>query len=191
MHIRPLFKSPIVSILIVIVLITFPTWTPATARSGALLGQNPRILPVEREFARYFVECAAGFRNGRPTFSRCGYSPTSFDVHDDEEASIQNGGVFTHNHPGYCLPLADIDVQFAVKYNLLEVRAVGLIGSTIYVYSLSRKGRTWPDIDLNRIGFDRALQLPTEPVCGWADRAWQNAAKLYPLTYRVYQEQLQ
>ncbi len=158
---------------------------------GAALA-NAGVLAIEREFAQYFVECGAGFRNGQMLFARCGnggaWNPY-FNINDNEQASIASGGMFTHNHPNACFPLSKEDVQAAIRLNLLEIRSVALLGNTLYVSSLSRRGAQWPAIDFNGIGYSPTLQDPNGIWCSWPDQAWRRAAQLYPLSYNVYQEQ--
>ncbi len=170
------------ALLLILILLSAPG--PASAEHPAL--------PFERSVAASATECAAGWtKAGRMAFARCGTGFTYFVVEDAEEQAIANGGIFTHSHPSMCCgPLASGDVDFAVKWNLREIRAVHLVGSTITVYSLARRGPAWPQIDLARIGYNPGLQKPNEPMCGWADLAWKKAARIYGLAYSVHQETL-
>ncbi len=172
------------AVLVILALILSVITVPVRAASG--------VLPIEHDIAASATECAAGWtKAGSMAFARCGAGFTYFVVSDAEEQAIANGGVFTHSHPStYCGPLSSGDVEFAVKWNLKEVRAVHLVGSTVTVYSLARRGATWPAIDLARIGYDPGLQKPNEPMCGWADKAWRKADQVYGLIYSIYKEPL-
>lgn len=65
-----------------------------------------------------------------------------------DEAMQMKDKIFTHNHP-MGRSLSPEDVGLAAKVNLKEIRAVGTnrFDGKVYVYSMSRKGDAWPEID--------------------------------------------
>jgi len=116
--------------------------------SYAVIPESPLIRVLrqkEEEIAYLPYERAYVFdQDGNIVFSKDGErSQVSFTP---DEVSLIKGKnlIFTHNHPALGVSFSWADVNFAVRTDLAEMRAVG----KEYVHSIKRPAAGWPDINV-------------------------------------------